>query len=148
MPNWCANLLTVSGPLRDRRAFAAHLYDRKRAWFDFERCALPGDPPGVPDPLSRGTPAIGVDAHVTQLRGATRYGFDSPWDPPRNWLRRVALAFPTLRFQLCYADYATGMYGELELQGELTSVDYDEDCMPGAREFTRDVFGWDPGQWD
>lgn len=148
MPNWCENLLTVTGPRRVRRTFAALLYDDEQSQFNFERRPLPGDPPDVPDPLSRGVPAVGIDVQVKQVRGATRFWFDSPWDPPRHWLRRVALAFPQLSFHLCYADYATGMYGELNLRGDLAVVDYDRGSLPGAREFTRRVFGWDPGEWD
>ena len=148
MPNWCANLLTVTGDHRKRRAFATCYYDADRSFFDFQRPVLLCVPPGTADPLSQGDPGSGRDVVVRERRGSTVYRFDSPWDPPRAWLRQVALVLPRLRFHLEYADYATGMYGELQLQGGVAAVDYDRESLPGAREFVRRVFGWDPGDVD
>ena len=44
--------------------------------------------------------------------------FFSAWSPPLAWLEGVAKKFPSLSFELTYADEGGGFVGEAEAQGE------------------------------
>lgn len=39
------------------------------------------------------------------------YIFDSPWSPPINWLERVSIDFPKLRFKIKYEEEGMGFRG-------------------------------------
>lgn len=122
MPNWCRNMLCIIGPddvVREfkQRAVGFSPWDEPR----------PEDKPNplnfhslfpVPANILRaGYSPAGYDwqshnwgckwcaCRVTvneEKPGQIRYSFDTPWQPPIDFLRFVSKRFPLIRFELTY----------------------------------------------
>jgi hypothetical protein len=52
--------------------------------------------------------------------------FDAPWGPPVLWLRKVCLDFPTLKFELAFAEGGMGYWGVISTQNGDEAEDYHE----------------------
>lgn len=136
MPNWCSNLLVVTGPTVDVEKFAAHA---ARSTADRED----GSPFSL-EALVPVTPEVGMhanDAHVAAWGtkwdvdadaspiiliddglSAIEYGFSTAWSPAYAALRRASADFPELTLHLlwdeqgsAYATFAAGRVWEAEI---------------------------------
>lgn len=132
MPNWCTNVLAVSGNDDDLTAFLTALGgtdpDKPRLSFN---ALVP-----MPAEMNDGDAWYGWrlehwgtkwdlsdddDQNVQLTDTDVSWQFDTAWGPPEVWLRTVAQRFPALTFQLAYDE--PGM----DFSGVLTITDGQED---------------------
>jgi Ferredoxin-like domain in Api92-like protein len=76
-----------------------------------------------------------------------RVRFFTAWAPPEEWLKCVAAAHPSLRFELAFAEPGIGGLGVLIAgpNGAWIEDDWVRDSDPPSR-FER-YLGWDPTEW-
>ncbi len=51
------------------------------------------------------------------------FNFQTAWSPPEPWIKKVALLFPDLLFNMVYLEEGMGFKGQLILKGELELLD-------------------------
>ena len=120
MPNWCYNSLEVSGPERVLQAWVNNL-DRNAGsmigflgTFVIPEYNIAGD-----DWYERHLEFWGTkwDVPVNEVRvifespSANKYGFDTAWSPPINWMERVSKDWPSLDFRLWFEEEGMGFLG-------------------------------------
>ena len=54
--------------------------------------------------------------------------FETAWSPPENWLKFVALMYPTLTFELRYGESGDNFSGYIVIQNDTTLKEEDGDC--------------------
>jgi Ferredoxin-like domain in Api92-like protein len=129
MPNWCENLLTITGGEKDIQRFQEMAKDQPDS--ELSLAKLYPMPAGIyqgnvgPDELTRygahnwyrwcierwGTK---WDVKATLLAATPKFlefEFESAWSPPVKWLEKVAADFPRLRFVLHYDEPMMGFAG-------------------------------------
>lgn len=115
MPNWCENTLKVTGKEIELKRFVdAAKTDELELSFDklvpmpkeLENTKSPGDTPNWWDwrIANWGTKwDLSADStSVTIKRRVAWYSFDTAWGPPTEWLEKVSVLFPKLKFILRY----------------------------------------------
>jgi hypothetical protein len=132
MPNWCENVLKVSGPLKEISRFKKKVRGRGPG-------AKKGEPVKplsfhsiIPRPESdEGTDLVSwscnhwgtkwdacdvslVTANQTQLE----YQFETAWSPPEEWVKTVGPKFPKLSFRLWYAEGGMSFGGVLTVEND------------------------------
>lgn len=152
MPNWCRNILGISGPSRD-------LINFKEAAVGFSpwHKPEPGEQPNVlnfhnlmPIPnriLRAGYSSAGYNWEIENWSskwGACRawiqsespseivYMFETPWAPPLGLLRHASLNWPTLTFGISYMDEVLNFKGEAtvkagKVDNQLTEAEWEEE---------------------
>jgi Ferredoxin-like domain in Api92-like protein len=67
------------------------------------------------------------DVTVVRDPARDRLSFDSAWSPPREFVERLSLLFPGVRFVLAYAEGGMGFFGVEEIiDGEVYERQYDQ----------------------
>jgi hypothetical protein len=130
MPNWCSNKLAVIGNNENLTVFKDQvrgigtdicLNNLVPMPKELEGTRSPGDKYNWYDWRIRnwGT-HWDVDAHlIDKSEDALIYEFESPWCPPYNWIRKVALIFPDLSFELYYKEPGMCFQGVILAQKDL-----------------------------
>jgi hypothetical protein len=121
MPNYCLNRLEIIAEPEVRDHFiAAH-----NGVLSFGRLVPLRE--NTPDnAIERwGTKWDIVDQHVAINPYRTR--FETPWTPPRWWLRNVARQYPDINFQLKYYEPGVGFHGTIWACG----LDYEDQRIEG-----------------
>jgi hypothetical protein len=134
MPNWCSNVLTVTGPKKDLATFkkkvrgrgdVADLSPAERKKQPVKCFSLHST---VPKPKSLGDgwyewclanwgTKWDVDADLTENDPERlEYVFDSAWAPPTSWVIATSKQFPTLSFRLWYAEGGCDFAGVVTAQ--------------------------------
>ena len=131
MPNWCENILEVSGETEDLEEFARFVKSPD-SLFDFnqvipyptEYARLDRDPPpDGKDGFNRGgyrwcldnwgTKWWIQDVHVSGHPTLLTYQFDTAWSPPTPVIAKLIEWFPNLVFELHYKEEGVGFMGTL-----------------------------------
>lgn len=140
MPNWCTNVLTVSGPEKDRTRFQEETTGKLAIYSD-ETDDVKNNIlcfnalyPVPEDVIKGGYSEVGYhwqidhwgckwdlleeNIYVAHEGRILRYIFDTAWSPPVGWLRHVAKLFPTLTFTMGYEEPGMCFSGKCKLKGE------------------------------
>jgi hypothetical protein len=136
MPNWCLNKLTITGAQADVQAFKAKAVGHS-PWLEPE-----GNPDAlnfhslVPIPeelLKAGYDSAGYDWEMAnwgckwgasgpgilvEREGHVEYEFCTAWSPPTEFLKKVAVQWPSLVFVLAYEEPGMGFKGLAKFQGQ------------------------------
>jgi len=125
MPNWCRNTLLVEGSERDvyrwvERAASFERSDPQPLNF----AAFVSPPPDItPRSLwcaaNWGTKWEPSMMDFVRKEGSAKYVFDTAWDAPLEWLRRVASQHPEIQFSLSWREPGGGFAGESLFQDGL-----------------------------
>ena len=165
MPNWCDNILEISGPEAEITRFRKETFGDGE--FDFEMI-LPTPPEmagsssssgGVmPDWFDWRTSASGwgtkwcVDIDGEEKKdGGIVWHFDSAWSPPEGIIFQLGAMYPALRFSLCYAESGSYFAGSLIVdQGEVVEdLDFDSRSAEGELYgFVLERMGQDWKAWE
>ena len=81
-----------------------------------------------------------------ETAGVLIYDFETAWSPPRSWVRRASPKFPTLRFELLYAEPGMDFAGQTvyEAGGLLEDEGAPGDDIPAYLR----ALGWEEGaEW-
>ena len=125
MPNWCDNILIVTGPDSELKRFS--LETTGQGELDFEMI-LP-TPPDTTGSRNEGwwdwrVSAAGwgtkwaADIHdINHSKEKIVFSFHSAWSPPEGIVRQLGAMYPGLRFHLLFAEAGSGFAGELDVQG-------------------------------
>ena len=123
MPNWCANQLTIEGPVPDLDEFCA------KAQHNGQLLSFESFLPTPPDLSNEDVyywhiANWGVKWDVCNPRQLVRprvddvvYRFDTPWGPPLEALFALSEQHPTLHFSLKHAEAGMAVYGTFEVVG-------------------------------
>ena len=124
MPNWCANQLTIEGPVPDLDEFCAKAQRDVKVLSLEQFLPTPKDLTGVGDVYYWRIANWGVKWDVTGPRQLVRprvddvvYTYETPWGPPLEALVSISEQHPTLHFSLKYAESGTAVYGTFEVVG-------------------------------
>lgn len=138
MPNWCDNVLVVTGPKRLRDKFRKEQArvepsnepgcKRDRADFSFHQAAPV--PPDVDEYNwcceHWGTKWDVNYPEVCASPNGLTYTFATAWSPPDGWLKTVSEKYPKLLFTLAYREDGCGVNGVTEARaGKLVEVSED-----------------------
>jgi len=137
MPNWCYNKLVISGNKKNLTIFKDQV---KCLETDLCLNNIVPMPKELYDTVSPGDDENwyewrirnwgikwDVEAHlVEESDSILTYEFESPWGPPHNWVRKVALIFPDLSFELYYREPGMCFQGTISAQKDFF-VDKEED---------------------
>ena len=139
MPNWCENILNISGESNELENFYLENrnYDNeKNEELDFLKSVpmpenvLQGDLT-LQDRQSNpnnwydwnitnlGTKWNVGDAYYTKNENEIIYEFDTAWSPPISWLKQTAHKYPNLIFKMKYCEISIGFAGEIVLHGSV-----------------------------
>jgi Api92-like protein with ferredoxin domain len=116
MPNWCENILKVSGEEKEVQRFK-ELAKSKDPNFDsalsFESLYPVADKKDWYDwCIAHWGTKWDIEATLEELASDyLEYQFVSAWSPPIEWLKKVSQDFPTLRFKLKYDEPGNGFFG-------------------------------------
>lgn len=130
MSNWCSNKLTITGNKENLTVFKDQvkgietdicLNNLVPMPKELEGTVSPGDKPNWYDWRIRNWGIQwDVEAHLVDKSDDTLiYEFDSPWCPPYGWIRKVALMFPDLSFELYYKEPGMCFQGTILAQKDL-----------------------------
>ena len=79
--------------------------------------------------------------------GVLIYDFETAWSPARSWVRRASPKFPTLRFELTYAEPGMNFAGQTIYEAGVLRLDEgaaDDDNLPSYLR----ALGWEEGaEW-
>ncbi len=130
MPNWCENLLTISGPNEEVVEFVNSIQGvlgekekAKKLLIDFRVHAPISEPGTLDEAVSTwGTKWLidsddGSDWDVNE-DGSAAYatlGFLSAWAPPLLWMKKVGQLYPSLTFAINYEEPGNCFRGEMIL---------------------------------
>jgi hypothetical protein len=106
MPNWCENVLTVTGDEEALERFCSAAQDREVLSLQalVPVVALSPLHPNAWRTASWGTKWDVLDPEVEASEGVAMYSFHSAWAPPLEAVRVVASRYPALRFELCWCE--------------------------------------------
>ena len=161
MPNWCENILEVTGPPAEVKRFRRET--RGQDELDFETI-LPTPPEmlnttsntGMPEWYNWRTSSAGwgtkwgVDIDgLDEAEGEVVYRFESAWSPPEAIVFQLGAMYPALRFSLVYAEGGNCFAGSLVIdQGELVEdQDFDSRDEDALYQFVLDRLGQDWKSW-
>jgi len=167
MPNWCDNILKITGPEAEVARMRKEI--RGQSEFDFETI-LP-TPPGIagssssssslsvmPDWFDWRTSAAGwgtkweVDiSDEEKLEDGFIWYFHSAWSPPEGIVFQMSRMYPALRFELCYAESGSYFAGSLIIDCSRVVEDIDLDSRSGSNElyqFVLERMGQDWKSWE
>jgi hypothetical protein len=158
VPNWCSNLLRVSGPVPDVRRFRDAC--RGPATDESRRPDGPAQPFSfhalVPIPANVLRAADLRTAAWCRAHWGTKWDvcgpadwddpeampltlfFDTAWLPPLAWLVAAAMQFPTLTFQLVWQEPGGDLGGEALAEQGRCRVDAGDARHPAAVEWFGD----------
>jgi hypothetical protein len=159
VPNWCANLLRVSGPAADVRRFRDACRGSAPDWDHTgsgtsQAFSLNALVPVPPDILRAGFDSAGYDWCIAHW--GTKWDvdpqadwddpdavpltlfFDTAWTPPLAWLTAVAAQFPMLAFQLVWQEPGGDLGGEALAEQGRCRVDAGDARHPAAVEWFGD----------
>jgi hypothetical protein len=138
MPNWCYNKLTITGPEADVRSFkekaAGPCPWLKPDETEVEVLNFHSLVPVPDEVLQAGYEAAGY--HWERENWGCKWGADEPqildeggnciiyefctaWSPPIEFLQKVAVQRPALKFILEYEETGVGFKGLAKFQGEI-----------------------------
>lgn len=153
MPNWCSNELIVTGPVKDVEKFVD---DVKYENGDYKVLLSFNKLVPEPEELKHVDPRLLSDgSHDWRIKNwgtkwdlsdgdvnfsshgfneldhlQANYAFMTAWSPCTYWLKQVALMYPTLEFDLEYAEDGMYFQGRLIIsKGEITE-EHNEDYDP------------------
>lgn len=141
MPNWCANILTVSGPVEDVERFM-NMAKPDGEEYDLSLNALMPIPDEQKDNwynwcITNWGTKWDVDAKITSVvenddNKTVVYRFDSAWSPPVELFSAVLNAgneeYDNLYFHLAYAESGMGFIGVAEGDVEEGFSDWCDEC--------------------
>jgi hypothetical protein len=137
MPDWCQNFLEVESPGR-------HRLERFSAVDDFATKSRTEEQPLifsglVPEPGDPNDPSFDWYAwrvlnwgckweptcygEPTDTETGLRYEFDTPWEPPREWVQKVSELYPDLQFTLESQELPEGQSWRLVYRGGVLVAD-------------------------
>lgn len=70
---------------------------------------------------------------LEQTKTTLKYGFESAWSPPSEWLRQVAIMFPTLHFELEYREEGCQFQGTI-IADNTEFSDISEEFVPNDED--------------
>lgn len=139
MPNWCSNILTVSGPT----FYVDRFIDKAKSKAEDDPSPLSLESL-LPVPANKqddwynwctanwGTKwdvdAIITAEYVNGDRKSVTYRFDSAWSPPVELISSIVDDFVNLYFRLAYAEGGMGFIGVAEGDAVDGFMDWCEDC--------------------
>ena len=146
MPNWCENTLYIRAEDKEDMKELKDLLDETLEFSKDNNCAtnllssiipMPKELEGTTAPKDSpnwydwccnnwGT-KWDVSCHETYIEDDyMEFSFNSAWNPPIPWIKKVAKLFPRLKFSLKYDDPGIGFMGCAKGQGEIIeqSVEY------------------------
>lgn len=164
MPNWCDNILEITGPEAEIKRFRSEV--RGQNDFDFENIlptpsemadsgSLTGG--GMPDWYDWRTSLAGwgtkweVDLNrEEELPDGFRWEFHSAWSPPEGILAQLGAMYPSLRFSLVYAEGGSFFAGSLIIdRGQIVeSLDFDSRSRDQLYLFVKERLGQDWTAWE
>lgn len=154
MPNWCRNTLYVKGDLEKVKDFVEYAKgeeeeDEETEPLDEEQfIPVPDNVERHEDPelMSRemykwkcsnwGTkwgfcrPTSGSISLIGSDEGSIRYSFDTAWSPPEPLIKAMGKEFPTLTFELRYAETGMDFMGILRIEENEVVRDESDNIMP------------------
>lgn len=130
MSNWCSNKLAIVGSKENLRVFKDQVKGKETAIRlnnlvpmpkELEGTISPGEEPNWYDWRIRNWGIQwDVEAHlIDESEDGLIYDFESPWRPPYGWIRKVALMFPDLSFELYYKEPEMCFQGTILAQKDL-----------------------------
>lgn len=154
MPNWCDNILTVTGSDAELDRFMSETTGQGE--LDFEMIL-----PTPPDMMDKGRDGWwdwrvsmagwgtkwSADLHdIGRSPGKVEFDFHSAWSPPEGIIRQLGAMYPGLRFHLVFAEGGCGFAGQIAVQGFDVEV---EECFEGdpAAAFALKHLGQDWRAW-
>ena len=165
--NWCENQLTVSGPQSDVHAFVHAIRGVPESWGDPdprpEQALCFQNAVPIPETVvAQGYSDVGYDwctAHWgtkwepnltadvdvvddTAESSSVSYNFDTAWCPPDQWFVGVVAQWPTLGFQLRYAEPDTDLFGETA--ADHGQVIFATRILPSHSVWIEEHFPWVP----
>jgi hypothetical protein len=136
MPNWCENILIVTGSNEELLRFKEEAKAKDDNKSDLTLGSL------YPIPRVKIKGYLGIYAWcnehwgtkwdiqgtlVSETATQLKYHFESAWDAPIHWLEKVAHDFPLLRFELQYDEPGGGFAGRaVAARGKLLVNDFKE----------------------
>lgn len=149
MCNWCSNTLTIAGIKENLTMFK----DQVRG-IETDIClnnlvpmpnelidtSSPGDKPNWYEwRLRNWGIKWDIEAQlVDESENILMYEFDSPWGPPYSWIKKVALMFPDLSFELYYKEPGMCFQGIILAQKDLF-IFQEEDYYEEIDEFDEEL---------
>jgi hypothetical protein len=166
MPNWCHNILTVSGNVEEVDKFISENQGRldEGEFLLFSKAVPEPKYEGYEDGSNRQTekglptwydwrvdnwgtkwePNIGQDAEIESLNGngqqikVATYKFDTAWGPAEAWFSKVIEQYKEVKFCLVYGEPGCDFGGSLiASSGEIIS-----DSEGSAREYLESSMMW------
>lgn len=125
MPNWCRNVLTVTGVASEVDQFI--LAAKGAGELAEEALSFESTVPLGTWEYSHAIAAWGTKWDVSGAQfdrvspGSARYQFDTAWSPPFEWLTATAKLFPLLSFRLWYAEGGMDFAGVFYAEGDEAS---------------------------
>jgi hypothetical protein len=133
MPNWCENILKITGPTKDLARFKKAVQGRgaRRAKedpvrpFSFHSLVPMPEFPAESDGWYNwsiahwGTKWDASEPRIiSESKTCLEYGFDTAWSPPMEWLASVGPKFPMLTLRLWYAEGGSYFAGVYTVEGD------------------------------
>ena len=123
MPNWCENTLIVTGSNdRVKQFMEETCHEKDNGDKELRFSAHFPEPDGVDwwnwRVANWGTKWEGQIYSLTLTENELTIGFSSAWSPPTEWLKKIALIFPELNFELTYMETGVWFAGKCFAQGE------------------------------
>jgi hypothetical protein len=132
MPNWCENILKVTGPAKEIARFKKAVRGRGPNPAKGDKVRPLSFHSLVPQPkkyregdgwynwrIANWGTKWDVDSRIIQEdKELIEYGFDSAWSPPMEWLAQVGPQFPELSFRLWYAEGGCDFAGVYTVEGD------------------------------
>ena len=119
MPNWCENNLSISGPTEEVAKWAANNpmlsfandVPYEGEW-DYNWCESNWGVKWDASPLYDFEDYESLKTEIGCDGEWCGYGFQTPWNPPGEWLDKVAEKYPKLRFELEFEEPGMSFAGE------------------------------------
>ena len=154
MPNWCDNILVVTGSDDELARFTAETTGDGE--LDFEMIL-----PTPQDLMAMGRDGWwdwrvsaagwgtkwGADMHdINRSPGKIVFSFHSAWSPPEGIVHQLGAMYPELDFHIFFAEGGCGFAGELKVKGTeiIASCCHDND---EAADFALKHLGQDWREW-
>lgn len=149
MPNWCENILSVTG---DKEALARFRKetDCENGGFSFEKIIPTGSNATVDDHVEAwGTKwDLGGNYEITQDSDhCIEIAFATPWSPPDKVINELIRRYPELDFSLKYFEPGMQFAGSIEGKNGVAS-EYETKTFEEFKRYGVEIFGYAPEFFD